>query len=109
MSYNKKILEIRKDFLNTLYNDVSEAILNTKNIDKKELNNKIRKSVYTFIFRNVSKNIEGKKKVEEYYWELFYKTVDFVMDFGFVILNTLAELKEYKEMEKHEASEGIDA
>ncbi|GAI96142.1 unnamed protein product [marine sediment metagenome] len=89
--YNDKILRIRAEFINFLKKDL-EKRLDTF-IDQKE----IRTSIYKFIFDRVAdkgiKVIKGKNKKKERFFNFFVNTVDWCLSYGFIIIDTLSDLK----------------
>jgi len=105
MSYKDNILKVRAEFINTLNKD-SETI-SDKKVDQK----KIQNIVYNFIFDKVFEQKEDKKEIDKFVWQSFCKTVDFLMDFGFIILNTLARTKGYRieDLEEQEKEDDLDA
>jgi len=105
MKYNDKIIKIQKEFIDTLKKD-TETIS-----DKKVDGKKIQNIVYNFIFDKVFEQKEDKKEIDKFVWQSFCKTVDFVLDFGFIILNTLARTKGYRleDLEEQEKEDDSDA
>lgn len=109
MSYNKnydddyddRILRIKGEFINFLRKDLKIGSDDEK-VDQKE----IRKSVYKFIFDRIAdKGIEvikgkNKNKKKVLFFKFFVNTVDFCLIYGEIIIDTLSELKRYKDFEE---------
>lgn len=92
MSYKNTISVIRGEFIDTLIKDLE--IRSYKNISKKE----IRKIVYEFIQKRVLAQIKGKKEITRLVYEMSYKTIDWCLSYGFVIIEILNELRECQEI-----------
>ncbi len=112
MSKLKKILKlkVKKDFIETLKKELATGKII---LDKKTENNKIRKTVYLFIFEKVLEVIEIKEDVEisNLLWDMFYNTVDFCLNFGSELLDSLIEFKNFEEFKIRiqKISDEIDA
>jgi len=104
--YDEEILKIKREFIETLRADLKTDLLD-KNIDK----NKIRRSVYLFIYRKVfdSLKIEKKIKIGDLIWSMFWRTVDFTLSFGDVMLKTIYEIRDFEMMQGTNINSEIDA
>jgi len=106
--YKNKILRVKAEFIDFLKKDLETR--SYKKVDQ----NEIRTIVYEFIQKRVFAQIKGgKKEISKLVYEMSYKTIDFCLSYGFVIIETLAKLKECQdialEIEKQEVSEEVDA
>lgn len=105
MSYDEKLLDIKTKFLIALKRNL--LIRPNIKVDQDE----IRRVVYNFVFSQIIEKIEDKKNIDQYCWELLYRSVDFCLSYGSVILDTLDEIKKrYQDSKMNEKeSELIDA
>ncbi|MBA7602800.1 hypothetical protein ES703_09896 [subsurface metagenome] len=105
-NYDEETLKIKKEFIETLRADLKTDLLD-KNIDK----NKIRKCLYLFIYGKVFNTIKiGKKiRVGELIWSMFWRTVDFTLSFGNVMLDCIFELRDFEIMQGTNINGQIDA
>jgi len=105
-NYNEETLKIKKEFIETLRADLKHNLLD-KNIDK----NKIRRSVYLFIYRKVFNSLKiGKKiKIGDLIWSMFWRTVDFTLSFGEMMLESIFELRDFEMMQRTNINGEIDA
>ena len=104
--YNEEALKIKREFIETLRADLKTDLLD-KNIDK----NKIKRCVYLFIYRKVFNTIKiGKKiRVGELIWSIFWRTVDFTLSFGEMMLESIFELRDFEMMQRTNINGEIDA
>ena len=105
-NYDEEALKIKREFIETLRADLKSDLLD-KNIDK----NKIRKCLYFFIYRKVfsSLKIEKKIKIGDLIWSMFWRTVDFTLSFGEVMLESIFELRDFEMMQGTNINGKIDA
>ena len=105
-NYDEKALKIKKEFIETLRADLKSDLLD-KNIDE----NKIRRCVYLFIYGKVFNTIKiGKKiRVGELIWQMFWRTVDFTLSFGEMMLESIFELRNFEMMQGTNINGQIDA
>lgn len=104
--YNEEILKIKKEFIETLRADLKTDLLD-KNIGE----NRIRRSVYLFIYGKVlsSLKIEKKIKIGNLIWSIFWRTVDFTLSFGDVMLESIFELRNFEMIQRTNINGEIDA
>jgi len=104
--YDEETLKIKKEFIEILRADLKTDLLD-KNIDK----NKIRRCVYLFIYGKVfnSLKIEKKIKIGDLIWGMFWRTVDFTLSFGEVMLDCIFELRNFEMMQGTNINGEIDA
>lgn len=59
----------------------------------------LKRAVYKFIYKRVFKDIKKakRKKIDKYTWELFKKTTDWVLIYGYIIMETLRIAREYED------------
>ncbi len=106
--YNEKILRIKAEFINFLKKGL-EKRSDKERADQKE----IHKLVYEFIFDQVAdKGIEvikgkNKNKKKILFFKFFVNTVDFCFSFSGVIIDVIADLKRYGDLEMYEIKEKI--
>jgi len=105
-NYDDEVLKIKREFIETLRADLKSDLLD-KNIDK----NKIRRSVYLFIYRKVFNSLKiGKKiKIGDLVWSMFWRTVDFTLSFGEVMLESIFELRDFEMIQGTNINGKIDA
>lgn len=105
-NYNYEILKIRKEFIETLKADLKTDLLNKKIDD-----DKLRRCVYLFVYRKVfdSLKIEKKIGIGELIWSIFWRSVDFTLSFGEVMLDCISEVRRFEMMRGTNVNGEIDA
>jgi len=102
-NYEDKVLRIKGEFINTLRKDLEKN--SDDMVDQKE----IRKIVYKFVFDKVAdkgiKVIKGKNKKRVLFFNFFCNVVDFCFSFSGVIIDVIADLKRYGDLEMYEVKE----
>lgn len=134
MKYDPEL--IRKEFRASL----SKVLKDKRNINK-NLSQRIDEAIYNFIAEKVLKeiNAENYKEIDDFIWQIFIDTINFVLHYGIIfrealsefrkgfkedlkkelklneeykdLINQVLRLKRYKleDFEMHEASEDVDA
>lgn len=95
-SFDDRILRIKGEFINYLRSNIEKR--SDKNIAYRD----VRDITYRFILDNILSNKEVKTKEEKkrLFIDLIIETIDFCLSFGGIILETLSNLREYKEFEE---------
>lgn len=105
-SFDDRILRIKGEFINYLRSNIEKR--SDKNIAYRD----VRDITYRFILDNILSNKEVKTKEEKkrLFIDLIIETIDFCLSFGGIILETLGNLREYKDFEEIELNDSeIDA
>jgi len=105
----ERILEHEKIRLE-LIEHLKESIM--KNIDKDMIQTKqIYRIIYEFIFKKVFKDIkESNKKVDKHTWTVFKRTVDWSLNYGYIIREVLIFTQEFHDFIMQEkTSEQVQA
>lgn len=95
-SFDDRILRIKGEFINYLRSNIEKR--SDKNIAYRD----VRDITYRFILDNILSNKEVKTEQEKkrLFIDLIIETIDFCLSFGGIILETLGNLREYKEFEE---------
>lgn len=95
-SFEDRILRIKGEFINYLRRNIENR--SDKNIAYQD----VRDITYRFIIDNILSNKEVKTKEEKkrLFIDLIIETIDFCLSFGGIILETLSNLREYKDFEE---------
>lgn len=105
-SFEDRILRIKGEFINYLRSNIE------KRSDKSIAYQDIRDMTYRFIIDNVLANKEVKTEQEKkrLFIDLIIETIDFCLSYGGIIIQTLSNLREYKDLEEIELNDReIDA
>ncbi|MBA7492277.1 hypothetical protein ES702_02826 [subsurface metagenome] len=95
-SFEDRILRIKGEFINYLRSNIE------KRSDKNIAYQDVRDLTYRFIIDNVlaDKEVKTEEEKKRLFIDLIIETIDFCLSYGGIILETLGNIRQYKDFEE---------